>query len=324
MNFDVFNGDADGILSLLQLRQMEPRKAELVTGIKRDIELVKNIECASLNANSKVTVLDISMEKNIGALKAVLQSKARVFYADHHRAGDIPALDNLDAHIDLAPTTCTSLIVDKLLKGRRHLWAITAAYGDNLIQVADSLAQQAELTQQEAEHLRELGTLINYNGYGAGIQDLAFHPAELYKSLLNYASPFDCIEDVHSPYHVLKAAFADDFERAESATVLAASDNCYAVQLEDAAWSRRISGTYGNHLANLAPERAHVVVTTVDDEHYLISLRAPLNNKIGAGDICAQFETGGGRAGAAGVNRLPKAQLTQFINAVTDYYSNLT
>ena len=323
-HYDVFNGDADGILALLQLRLAEPRDTELVTGIKRDISLVERVETANLDKSSMVTVLDISMEKNASAIKDVLATNASVFYADHHRTGDIPDAENLVANIDLDANTCTALIVDKLLDGQFHHWAIAAAYGDNLIQVADELAQQAGLSNEEASGLKELGTLINYNGYGASIHDLAFHPAELYKALLNYASPFDCLEDVSSPYHVLKAAFADDFERAESATVLAESDSCYAVQLEDAAWSRRISGTYGNHLSNLAPDRAHVVVTTVDDEHYLISLRAPLNNKTGAGDICAQFETGGGRAGAAGVNRLPKAQLTQFINAVTDYYSNLT
>lgn len=38
---DVFNGDADGICSLVQLRLAEPRESELVTGIKRDINLLK-------------------------------------------------------------------------------------------------------------------------------------------------------------------------------------------------------------------------------------------------------------------------------------------
>ncbi|MEJ2533090.1 MAG: DHH family phosphoesterase, partial [Halioglobus sp.] len=40
MNFDVFNGDADGICALLQLRKAQPLESTLVTGVKRDINLL--------------------------------------------------------------------------------------------------------------------------------------------------------------------------------------------------------------------------------------------------------------------------------------------
>ena len=36
-DYDVFNGDADGICALVQLRQAEPRDTTLVTGVKRNI-----------------------------------------------------------------------------------------------------------------------------------------------------------------------------------------------------------------------------------------------------------------------------------------------
>ena len=42
--FDVFNGDADGLCALQQLRLAEPRAAELVTGAKRDIELLARVD----------------------------------------------------------------------------------------------------------------------------------------------------------------------------------------------------------------------------------------------------------------------------------------
>ena len=42
--FDVFNGDADGICALLQLRQHTPRSATLVTGVKRDIGLLSRVD----------------------------------------------------------------------------------------------------------------------------------------------------------------------------------------------------------------------------------------------------------------------------------------
>ena len=41
-DYDVFNGDADGICALTQLRLAEPRPtATLVTGVKRDIDLLQ-------------------------------------------------------------------------------------------------------------------------------------------------------------------------------------------------------------------------------------------------------------------------------------------
>lgn len=319
-HFDVFNGDADGILALLQLRLSNPLQAELVTGIKRDISLVKKVEVSALSVDSQVTILDISMEKNADGLAQVLDTGAQVFYADHHRAGEIPASENLDAHIDLSADTCSALIVDKLLEGKHHLWAITAAYGDNLIKVADGLAEKAGVTSEQAQLLKELGTLINYNGYGANTDDLAYHPADLFQALLQYSDPFDCIADQLSPYHKLKGAYESDFAKAESAEVLNEGDNSKTVLLEDAAWSRRISGTFGNHLANTSPDKAHIVLTTVDEDNFLVSLRAPLYNKTGAGDICSQFETGGGRAGAAGINKLPKSDLARLIDTVNSFY----
>ncbi len=43
MDYDIFNGDADGICALLQLRKAEPRDAQLVTGVKRDINLLPHL-----------------------------------------------------------------------------------------------------------------------------------------------------------------------------------------------------------------------------------------------------------------------------------------
>ncbi|MGB0765140.1 MAG: DHH family phosphoesterase, partial [Luminiphilus sp.] len=42
-HFDVFNGDADGICALLQLRQADARPSQLVTGVKRDISLLERV-----------------------------------------------------------------------------------------------------------------------------------------------------------------------------------------------------------------------------------------------------------------------------------------
>jgi hypothetical protein len=318
MNYDVFNGDADGIIALLQLRLAFPKQSDLITGVKRDIALLKQVSAAE---GDEITVLDISMEKNIEALNQNLATGAKVMYVDHHRSGDIPSVDNLDAHIDLDANTCTSLIVDALLKGQYHEWAITAAFGDNLIAKGNALAKAYGLTAEQTEQLKELGTLINYNGYGAVVSDLHFHPGALYQDFLQYPSPFSAIADKASPFYVLQRAYQQDMQNALEISPMHSSDKLTLIELPNQAWARRISGVFGNLLANQNPDSAHGVLTLNKDDTYTLSLRAPLNNKQGAGDICSTFATGGGRAAAAGINALPKAEIADFIKASEQHYS---
>ncbi len=323
-HLDVLNGDADGILALLQLRLANPcPDAILITGIKRDIGLLNAVDVKQVTDASKVTVLDISMAENNKPLMRILEAGAKVLYIDHHQPGTPVTSLRLETHIDLSADTCTSLIVDSLLNGQFHLWAMTAAFGDNLVDVASDLSEKAGLSGIESQQLKELGTLINYNGYGAHVDELTFHPADLFRLLLNYTSPFDCINDKNSPYHVLKTRFEDDLKKAQAGTIIHESDTLFVILLPNEAHSRRISGTYGNTLANDFQSRAHIVLTLVDAEHYLVSLRAPVNNKTGAGDICAQFNSGGGRAGAGGINKLPKSDLERLIKAAEKAYSSL-
>ena len=92
-NIDVFNGDADGICALLQLRQVFPLESNLVTGIKRDIKLLEQVNAEQ---GDKLTVLDISLDKNRAELLRNLQQGAEVFYVDHHFCGDIPDDEKLN------------------------------------------------------------------------------------------------------------------------------------------------------------------------------------------------------------------------------------
>ncbi len=318
MNYDIFNGDADGIIALLQLRLANPVDSELITGVKRDIQLLERL---SVKQGDQVTVLDISMEKNINGLHNALEAGASVFYADHHRSGDIPSHTGLTSHIDLDTDTCTALIIDRLLAGQFHLWAITAAYGDNLIAKANSLALSAGLTTEQAEQLKELGTLINYNGYGSEVADLHYHPADLFKLLLSYPSPFDVIADKNSLFYGLRKAYEEDMEKALAIKPVHQSEIFSLFELPNQAWSRRISGVYGNLLANKNLDSAHGVLTENNDASYTFSLRAPLNNKQGAGDICSQFDSGGGRAAAAGINALCQQDISKLIDIVEIKYA---
>src|SRR5436190_23575062 len=102
-SYDIFNGDADGLCALHQLRLEEPREAELVTGVKRDVALLERIEAQPGDA---IAVLDVSMKPNTAALRRALERGARVQYFDHHAVGEIIEHPALDAHIDTSPETC--------------------------------------------------------------------------------------------------------------------------------------------------------------------------------------------------------------------------
>ena len=319
MHYDVFNGDADGILALLQLRLADPKDSKFITGVKRDISLLRQVDA---QAATSVTTLDISMEKNIEALEKLLAAKVPVFYVDHHRSGDIPASEHLNAVIDTDPNTCTSLLVNNHLQGKYAHWAVTAAFGDNMNKAATDLGKSLNLTDEELGNLQNLGIYINYNGYGATVDDLHYKPAELFKLLLAYPNPLDLINEPGSLFEKLALAYNQDMDNASNAEVLADNDAAKVVQLPNEAWARRVSGVFGNELANQSPDKAHAVITSNVKGGYTVSVRAPLNNKQGADKVCIQFETGGGRAGAAGVNQLSEAELSRFIETLTDYYTN--
>ena len=69
--YDVFNGDADGVCSLHQLRLAEPCESVLVSGPKRDIALVDRVDAVS---GDIVTVLDVSMAVNREGVVRLLHS----------------------------------------------------------------------------------------------------------------------------------------------------------------------------------------------------------------------------------------------------------
>jgi len=313
---DLFNGDADGICALLQLRKAEPCDSTLVTGVKRDINLLAKIEAA---AGDKITVLDVSMDKNIAALQQVLSNGAEVFYVDHHFPGEIPQHPNLTALINESPDVCTAALVNGHLQGAYLDWAVTGAFGDNLKDTARSLARPLDLSAEDLSSLEQLGTYINYNGYGPAIEDLHFDPQELYKKLYLADSALEFVRS--SPDFVkLSTGYREDMALAEQLQPTHASEKIAVFQLPDEAWARRVSGVFSNDLATGNPDRAHAVLTQKSNGNYLVSVRAPMTNKQGAVDLCKQFPTGGGRAAAAGINDLPSDMLQDFVDKFEQSY----
>ena len=308
--YDIFNGDADGICALHQLRLTEPRVAELVTGTKREIRLVERCPVA---AGDELTVLDISFDSNRQAVSRALDVGARVHYFDHHYAGEIPRHPELLTHIDTAADVCTSLLVDRELAGRHRAWAVVAAFGDNLARSALQAAAPLGCTSQELAQLRELGECLNYNAYGDTVDDLHYAPADLYRTMAPYADPYRFIAD-EPVFEVLHQGMTDDLYRASEIKAQAVSERHAVFVLPDASWSRRAAGMLGNKLAHDHPGRAHAVLTAKSGG-YLVSVRAPIERPSGAEQLCKQFETGGGRAGAAGINHLPQADFDRFVRA---------
>jgi single-stranded DNA-specific DHH superfamily exonuclease len=316
MNYDLFNGDADGICALLQLRKAEPREATLVTGVKRDINLLAKVDAS---AGDLITVLDVSMDKNRSALDKALEQGASVFYVDHHFPGDIPDHANLTAIVNESPDVCTAALVNGYLEGSHLDWAVTGAFGDNLHTTARTLAKGLDISAQDLTSLENLGTYINYNGYGPAIEDLHFDPQELYLRLYAADGPLDFVHN--SPdFEKLSTGYREDMASAEALQPLQAKPGSAVFLLPNEPWARRVSGVYSNDLASNNPSRAHAVLTINAKGNYLISVRAPMENKQGAADLCMQFPTGGGRAGAAGINDLPLDRLQDFIDAFEQAY----
>ncbi len=313
--YDIFNGDADGICALHQLRLEQPREAVLVTGVKRDTQLVARVDA---QAGDVLTVLDISLRSNIQAVLQALDRGARMQYFDHHAAGDIPRHPAFEAHIDPAPDVCTSLLVDRHLSGKHRLWAVVAAFGDNLVESAVRAAQPLQLDHLELARLHELGEAINYNAYGETVEDLHYPPDDLYRIIAPYHDPRHFIFD-EPVFEVLKQAGAEDMARAEEVAPEFATDAAALYVLPDVAWSRRVNGVFSNRLAQADPQRAHAVLIAKGDG-FAVSVRAPRNRPLGADTLCLAFATGGGRAAAAGINWLPAGDLAKFAEAFRAAY----
>ena len=313
---DVFNGDADGLCALHQLRLADPADSELVTGPKRDISLLKRVKA---QAGDRITVLDIALSKNRDALDRILEAGAEVRYFDHHQPGDIPEHPRFEPHIDTDANVCTSLLVNQYLQGRHLLWAVTAAFGDNLADAARQAAAPLNLSADQLAQLQSLGECLNYNGYGETLDDLFYDPAELYRQVRPFADPFAFI--AASPaYRTLNAGYQEDMARAVAVSATESRTSGRVFMLPAEKWARRISGVFGNQLAVDAPTQAHAVLTAKPGGGYVVSVRAPLEAKSGADDLCSQFDSGGGRKGAAGINHLPDSEVGRFIASFFEIY----
>ena len=316
-SYDVFNGDADGICALHQLRLAIPAEARLITGTKRDIKLLSRIDSCK---GCSITVFDISLDKNRQDVLRLLAQGARIEYFDHHFAGDIPEDNNLITHIDPAPDRGTSAIVDAHINGRFREWAIVGTFGDNFDETARKLAEPLGLNDDALSLLRELGILLNYNGYGATVDDLFFRPDELYQSIKPFHNPLEFINQSQT-FKVLQQGYSSDMAKTRDIKPVFSKGENRVFILPAKRWARRVSGVFANRIAREQPSGAHAVLTGLDEKSYVASVRAPLEDRRDAHTLCMKFPTGGGRAAAAGINRLPSEEVDRFIREFAEIYA---
>ena len=314
---DAFNGDADGICALQQIRLAEPVESALVTGVKRDIGLLERVTAGS---GDEVTALDISLDKNREALGRLLDAGARVRYFDHHFAGDLPEHPRLFLRIDASPDRGTSLLVDDYLAGRHRRWAVVGTFGDNLNESARRAAEPLALPPADLDRLRELGVLLNYNAYGERVEDLHVAPDVLFRRVQPYHDPLAFVAE-DPAFGQLREGFRHDQDRALVLRPEIETARVAVYVLPGEAWARRVSGVFANDLARGAPQRAHALLTRRTDGGYVVSVRAPLTTKTGADGLCRQFPTGGGRQGAAGINRLPDDLYDDFVRRFVEVFT---
>jgi hypothetical protein len=307
--FHAFNGDADGLCALQQLRLAEGAGGTLVTGVKRDVCLLARIDA---RAGDRVTVLDVSHDQNRDAVAHLLRNGVAVRYFDHHFAGELPDDPRFDAHIDTAPDVCTSVLVNRHLGGRHVRWAIVAAFGDEMRKLGEALARAHGIGEADVRTLAELGLYLNYNSYGDCVGDLHFDPAALAEAMLPCVDPLDFVHGT-PVFAALHDGYRDDMGRASALRPWRDVAGATLIRMPDQPWARRATGMLANERMRQTPGAALAVLSPRADGGLVVSIRVPDGRPLGADDFCRGFPTGGGRKRAGGINHLPEAEFEGFV-----------
>ncbi len=284
MRWFAYNGDADGICSMVQWGLVHGIEGNRITGVKRDIMLLDRI---NPEKGDEVIVMDISHARNEKRALEISSSGIAITWFDHHLAGDLG--NEIQSFIDTSSNVCTAKLVEKFL-GISSDWSEVALHGDGLSK------------HSVKPELKELGELLNYNGYGASLEDLHFHPDELLQLCLNSKTPEEFIKT--ETFRILKNGFASDMENCESI-----GPNNGIFLLPNLPWARRSVGVFAHRIFE---KLGGTQVIAIDmGEHLQVSIRG----ESGIGELCAKFG-GGGRQTAGGIDSLPKNLIPQLMNEV--------
>lgn len=284
MRWYAYNGDADGICSMVQWGLVYGIEGQRVTGVKRDIELLERV---NPNLNDEIIVMDISLARNHARAVELSTQGFDITWFDHHLAGD--PIDAIATHIDTSSDVCTARIVEKYL-GVESDWAQVALHGDGLS------------PHSSKPEFKELGELLNYNGYGADLSDLHFHPDDLLLLCLQAKTPQNFMDT--QAFMTLKNGFESDLSNAKN---IEPSNGYYLLPNE--AWARRVVGVMA-HRINERGDGPHVIAIDKGE-----TLQVSIRGSEGIGELCKMFG-GGGRATAGGIDALPKSEITALMKEV--------
>ncbi|MGB0201575.1 MAG: hypothetical protein ACPGSV_02525 [Candidatus Poseidoniaceae archaeon] len=284
MRWYAYNGDADGICSMVQWGLVYGIEGQRVTGVKRDIELLERV---NPNTDDEIIVMDISLARNHARAVELSSHGFEITWFDHHLAGE--PIDAIRTHIDTSSDVCTARIVEKFL-GVDSDWAQVALHGDGLS------------VHSIKPEFKELGELLNYNGYGADLSDLHFHPDELLLLCLQAKTPQNFMDT--QAFMTLKNGFESDLSNAKN---IEPSNGYYLLPNE--AWARRVVGVMA-HRINESGDGPHVIAIDKGE-----TLQVSIRGSEGIGELCKMFG-GGGRATAGGIDALPKSEITALMKEV--------
>jgi len=307
-NYDVFNGDADGIFAWHQLRLTHPRNATIVTGVKRDVNLVARVNAGE---GDLVTVMDVSHAKNRKDVQRILDSGAIVEYFDHHDPKELILHANITYHINTEPNISTGLIVNSHVNGKNKLWSIATAFGDNHIDLAMNMAQSENLSDEQILILKNIGLVVNYNSYGQTVDDLFFLPEKIAEVVKACGTDIFLFTEQGDIFSTLLDNYNADMSLAMCQEPYSISNNGVIYTLPNEAWTHRVMGSFSNHLVSTNNDLACAIAVLNSDGTYRISVRSSINNPHGAGNLCSKFD-GGGREKAGGINNLPDSELANF------------
>ena len=307
-NYDVFNGDTDGIFAWHQLRLTHPRDAEIITGVKRDVNLASKVNAEE---GDLVTIMDVSHAKNRKDVQRILDSGAIIEYFDHHDPKELIEHPNITYHINTEPNISTGLIVNSHVNGQNRLWSIATAFGDNHLDLAMNMAKSESLSDEQVLILKQIGLVVNYNSYGQTIEDLFYSPEEIAEAARACGSDIFKFLEQGDIFSTLLENFNADMSSAVCQEPFSISENGVIYTLPNEAWTHRIMGSFSNHLVSTNKNLACAIAVLNSDGTYRISVRSSINNPHGAGNLCGNFG-GGGREKAGGINNLPASDMNTF------------
>ena len=134
-----------------------------------------------------------------------------------------------------------------------------------------------------------------------------------------YENPFDFIA-ASAVYRDLREGYREDCARLHELQPYLEQPGGAIYLLPATPWSRRVSGVLANRLAARRDGASFAVLNERADGSYLVSVRSGVPSLHSACGLCQQFDSGGGRVAAAGINRLPRQELASFMKRFCEYF----